>query len=105
MMEESPEKNELVLSGNAVVPEIIEETKSRLVEGAMTNDDIEVRLSKIALGEVEEDVLYSGCKIGVKKVAVKDQLKAIELLIKIRGLIVDRLVLTDKIPNIVDDIR
>lgn len=80
-------------------------------ENIMTVQEIQERLTKMARGQIEEEiVVVEGCGLGessartmTKKVSAKDQAKALELLGKANGLFVDK-VQNIEPPIIVDDI-
>lgn len=77
----------------------------------MDVQEIQERLTKVARGDLEEDVVvvlgdgegYSTAKVVKKQIGAKDQVRALELLGKANSLFVDRIQNLSP-PQIVDDI-
>ena len=78
----------------------------------MNVSEIQKRLTSIARGEDQEEcIVIEGQGEGIsqaslfkKKVTPKDQLKALELLGKANMLFIDRIIKTDEVPQIIDDL-
>ena len=84
--------------------ELINQVKN---ERIMSVKEIQERLTNIARGDIEEEVIIfdnEGARIMNKKASIKDQTKALELLGKTNGLFIDK-VQNMAPPQIIDDIE
>lgn len=100
------------LLANVYIQEVIKENNAKVEKSKIMDiQEIQERLTAMARGEIEEEVIVveslgdftSGARIMTKKVSAKDQTKALELLGKTNGLFIDR---TQNMapPQIIDDI-
>ena len=100
-----------LLAREDVCKELVRRAESSTLHGVMTANEILRQLTKIAMGDLQEECIvvegtgngFSKARVKNKKVQPKDSLKALELLGKAHQIWVDR-VKTEDVPHIVDDI-
>lgn len=97
---------------NVSIQNYIRETNSTIQKSTIMDvQEIQERLTKVARGDLEEDVVvvlgdgegYSTAKVVKKQIGAKDQVRALELLGKANSLFVDKIQNLSP-PQIVDDI-
>ena len=100
------------LLANVSIQNYIRETNSTIQKSTIMDvQEIQERLTKVARGDLEEEVVvvtgdgdgYSSAQIMKKQIGAKDQIKALELLGKANSLFVDKIQNLSP-PQIVDDI-
>lgn len=100
------------LLANVSIQNHIRETNSTIQKSTIMDvQEIQERLTKVARGDLEEEVVvvtgdgdgYSSAQIMKKQIGAKDQIKALELLGKANSLFVDKIQNLSP-PQIVDDI-
>lgn len=100
------------LLANVSIQNYIRETNSSIQKSTIMDvQEIQERLTKVARGDLQEEVVvvlgdgegYSTAKVVKKQIGAKDQVKALELLGKANSLFVDK-IQNIAPPQIVDDI-